>query len=244
MADFRGFNFAMPVGAKKLGAFGLLGGDVTVEGAWIPDPEVEAGVMLQIAGHLENTARPMLSAAAIARQDTKERFETETDPEGTEWAELDPDYKAYKVGQGGDPRILRWTQDLMRAATSPSAWLVMDDSLVFDPSVLPSYGLAHQSGSGEENVGFARDHKERIASGTIDLVPGEKRAQKRENLGIGAGNALPARPFIGLSEDAIGEIALVFDEWFGEVNEIFIHPRTGSAQYRGAGGRFGSKVGT
>ncbi len=243
------FNEPLTVPRKSLGTFGVLGGEITVEGQWIPDPEVEANVMMEIAGHLANTARPLLASAAIARGDTQERFDTETDPSGESWAPLDPDYLESKVAAGYPEDILQRTTDLKKAATSGAAWYVDEQNLVFNTGVLPSYGLIHQVGSGEENVGDAFNWRETVRSHRASRKAGElsdfEAGGAHDSLGIGRGNALPARPFIGLSDEAIAEIALLFDQWFDEAQEIFVHPRTGVAQSvirTSRGPRFGPKI--
>lgn len=198
-------------------------------------------LMLEIAGELDNVTLPMLAARHIAMEDMQQRFDTETDPENTPWEPLDPDYWRYKQSLGFPDKILQRTQDLMHAATSADAWLIFENTMMFNPEVLPSYGLLHQAGSGDpSHHGMRADNVERAASAGNRIEGGS-----HSSLGIGRGNALPARPFIGMSSEAEDKIFFVFEEWFNEVggagSALYIRP-TGVAQSRGAGGKFGSKV--
>lgn len=232
-------------GEHDLGTYGVLGGEIHLYGQWVPDidePSEAADQLLQLAGYLEDTERPLLGAARIARSDTQKRFDTETDPDGTPWIELDPDYLEYKLSEGFPENILVRTDRMRRAAVSEGAWLVDNDTLFFDPSGLPFYAALHQSGVGEENVGVARDMRERQRA--VSNREGTK-GGKDVGMGIGRGNALPARPFIGLSDEAVNEIAYLFDLWFEESREIFVHPHTGTTQrwqFRGNVRLFGPKL--
>lgn len=238
-------------GEFDLGTYGVLGGEIELFGSWVPDPNepaVAADQLLQLAGYLEDTEKPLLSAATIAERDTQRRFDTETDPDGTPWIALDPDYLEWKESsEHGNPGILQLTERMRKAATSPGAWQVVgNDTLVFDPSGLPLYAYMHQRGSGAQNVGRALTHREsvRFQREHGKLTEGATGSAK-DSLGIGRGNALPARPFIGLSEEAVNEIAFLFDLWFDAKDEVFIHPMTGSAQrwqFRGNVRLFGPKV--
>lgn len=206
-------------GERFLGAYGILGGEIELFGNWVPgeSPDDAAAQMLQLAGYLENTEEPLLEAAGIARADTQRRFDTETDPDGIEWIPLDPDYKAYKVGQGYPEEILQRTQQMMHAATSPGAWKVENDTLFFDPSGLPSYAMLHQIGNDPEGrAGEAAHHRELTRFRRESGEGIEKGESQKMGLGIGRGQALPARPFIGLSEEGINEIASMFDLWFDQ----------------------------
>lgn len=218
--------------ANKLSPFRTGGGDVLVNiQADEEDLQAAETWMLEIAGDLDNIAKPMLAARRIAMQDMQDHFDKEEDPQGDPWMELDPDYARWKESIGGPNKILQLTGALMKAATSQEAWLVTDNMLMFNPGVLPDYGILHQTGTGAE----ADVHRR------ADLAASDPHGT-HTSLGIGRGSALPARPFIGMSEEAEGKIWKLFDAWFEETGSGMSISNTGVVQSRGAGGRFGSKV--
>lgn len=229
---------------RQVGAFGGLGGEIISMG-WEPPnyPEDDEQALLIVAGYLDNVEMPLLASLGIAREDTERRFTTETDPDGTPWHPLDEEYLAKKTREGYPEDILHRDGDLEE--TAPSGWKIVGNTLFYDASGLPDYALAHQSGSGNSSDwGLAADHRTRIkalrTSGTRG--PEHKGDYGHASLDIGRGNALPPRPFIGLSIIAVEEMAVVFDAWFDEAVEVFYNPRTRIMQERGPGGRFGARV--
>jgi phage gpG-like protein len=134
-----------------LGVYGVPGGYVELFGDWIPyrdSPEVNADAMLRLANYYENTEIVLSELAQAGQFSIEERFETETDPDGTPWIELKDTYLQWKVQHGGPPdQILVLSGDLRTAATDPSAWRIEGDTLYFDPSGLPSYAPYHQTGA-------------------------------------------------------------------------------------------------
>jgi hypothetical protein len=193
-----------------------MGNLIAVDAIWYPSPEEVEKAFLQLAGYLDHMAIPMVASQFIAMKDTEERFETETDPEGTRWAPLDPDYLASKVGAGYPEDILHREGTLEDVA--PLGWRIMGDSLMYDTTGLPEYGRFHQTGTGlfeaaETGGTFrsaARIHRDRVRG--IEKT-GTKYIDAHANMNVGRGMALPPRPFIGLSEAAMDEIALVFETW-------------------------------
>ncbi len=181
----------------------------------------------------------MVAAATIAREDMQEHFDSETGPDGDHWLPLDEDYLASKQSLGYPDDILHRTGDLEHAATSPSAFKVVGDSIFFDASGLPAYGLIHQTGSGVENVGIASQHR---YAAKFEEGYAKREGGAHSNIGIGRGNALPARPFIGMSEEAEAKVWAAFDLWFDEATSIAIHPGTGVVQQRLPSGQFGPKI--
>lgn len=188
--------------------------------------------LLDIADEFDDASRVMLAAESIAIEDMEEHFDQEKDPDGNPWMALTADYEKWKMSVGGIDKILQFRGPLKRAATSPDAWLVTEDALMFNTSVLPEYGTLHQTGFGHES-----DWHYRERDGT----------QTQKSLGIGRGNALPSRPFIGLSVRAEERINAVFDVWFEQATSGIYIRESGVAQRRGASGRgnagsFGPKI--
>lgn len=206
-----------PIKGASLGRFGTeFGGFIDLYGAWVPgyDPDDAAYRLLRVGGYLSNIAAPLEEARQIAIRDTERHFDTETDPDGEPWEKLAHQgnrnvysYWDYKVNVQGYPdKILEREGYLKHAATSQAAWLIVSDSLVFDPFVLPkddgfNYGEFHQRGSSGRTVTFEGEGEEDSFSLTSHVVP--------------------ARPFIGLSYEAVAEIEAVFTNWFSEYEEIF-----------------------
>lgn len=226
-------------------SFRELGGDVIPIGGdtikfnieVAPDPYDIQLQLTEIAGQLENLGPPLLAASRILSEDMKQRFLTQTDPDGDPWIPLDEEYLASKVSLGYPENILHRTGQLEEAATSLGAMRIVGDSVFFDSSVLPSYGLIHQTGSGADNVGDASRHRFAVKN-----EPGYKNREGsgHADLGIGRGNALPARPFVGMSEEAEGKLWKLFDMWFDESTQLKIGS-SGTVQ-QSIGGRFGAKV--
>lgn len=228
-------------------SFANAGGDIIVTAkADIDALEEGETLMLEIAHELdEMDYTVMRGAQAIAIADMQERFDTETEPDGTPWVALDPNYLRSKLAAGFPPDILHRTGDLERAATNPDTWLIADNELMFDAGALPSYGIIHQVGSSPENAGYRTAAME---NEKFTRAPGEKRTR---NFELGKGNALPARPFIGLSEVADANLWRLFDTWFyalgeeegglGHTGEAPIFHPSGRVQTRQAG-RFGPNL--
>lgn len=229
--------------------FRELGGDVLIAVDIGSDGEVtkiflnteaadEAAVeVAQIAGNLNNIEHPLFAAQRIARDDMQAHFDSESDPDGNKWTPLDEEYLTYKTSEGYPENILRRSGDLEDAATSAASWIVDGDTLFFRTGGLPEYGEWHQTGTGEEsNWGFAGDVRERLRNAPQAGESGH------DAVGIGRGKALPRRAFIGLSEPAEMAIWQIFDTWFDESTNLSINPKTGIAQLRGPGGKFGRRL--
>lgn len=236
--------------ASKTSSFRSIGGDViptpvgniTLE-IMASDDIFDAEVMLlQIAGNLEDRVEPLLASAKLLAEDTQHRFDTETDPDGEPWMPLDEEYLAHKISLGYPDDILHRTGELERTATDPDAYIITEDSISFDTSKLPPYGLLHQTGSGTENAGLASRH--RFAARNEEGY-GAREGGPHSGQGLGRGNALPARPFLGMSEEVEGKVWDLFDLWFEDAtnpgSSLYIHP-SGTIQGRTSTGRFSSRI--
>lgn len=192
--------------------------DVNIWYEWDPSPEQVENAFLKLADYLDDASGPMLYTLFLARGSTEERFETDTDPDKEQWRELDPDYLWYKVYDGYSEEILERTGVLKDAA--PNGWRVVGNTLYYDTSVLPPYGLTHQFGSGEKNVGVAGEHRARVKAGKAvkakskvyrsRFIRGKGHETPTE---IGRGHALPQRAFIGLTEEDTVDIEALFNLW-------------------------------
>jgi phage gpG-like protein len=191
---------------SRLGAFARRGGQLDLYGDWVPghSPDDAAALLMGVAGYLQNVEVPLEAAQGIAIEDTKRRFETETDPDEEPWVQLNEEYRTYKVDQLGYPdKILERTGDLKEAA--PKGWEVIGATLIWNPKVLPTskkgfqYGIAHQTGS---EGGFE-------TKPIFEFVPHVGHVEKARRQQSG----LPRRAFIGLSDQAVEEIAAEFEQW-------------------------------
>lgn len=192
----------------------------------------EASIALyELSLYVEGTALPIRGARRIAMDDMKDRFESETAPDGTKWFELDPNYAARKEKEVGfEHPILTKDGDLKDAATSSEAWTVSGESLFFNTAVLPEYWRVHQEGSEGFGATFVKVESESVLMRTS---------------GEGDQN-IPPRPFIGLSGEAEAKILELFDIWFSEGLEMatkrFAVSSAGTLHARTPQGRFGERI--
>ncbi len=110
---------------------------------WEPDPIVMAENVLEVERGLKNMQMPLRFAAEQTQADIRERFHTETDPDGVKW---DDWAKSYEEAAAGNIGILRQSGDLYEDATSDRAVIVTNDSVFYDTSAIPERGIWHQEG--------------------------------------------------------------------------------------------------
>ena len=218
----------------------------TISFDWEPDPEVVAAEYMVTAGRLEDRSQPLLLSARIARADTTERFETQTDPDGYHWQEWSDNYRPYAeaTNQG---EILQQFMTLQDAATSSGSYPITADSVFINTGGWPEYWSWHQTGKvrqvSGEGGGAEAGEAEGIAS-ALGISLAEAREMMREEAGTskkaGIGiNVLPRRAFLGPSLDAQLRMVEVFNQWFGGViEETFTRGGRVVAVRRGAGGKF------
>lgn len=122
---------------------------------WEPDPALLGASMDAVAASLYERVIPLEAASEAMRADIMERFTTETDPEGNPWKELSDSYVYGSWFNKTPPPFnmrrksgttLKDTGELMKAATSSQATVVTNDTVFYQTSALPSFGLAHESG--------------------------------------------------------------------------------------------------
>jgi hypothetical protein len=225
----------------ETGAFGRRGGIITTN--VLGDDKLELG-FVKLAGYIEDTFLPLKAAEGIAKADIHNRFQVHKDPEGDDWDELSDTTVKRKAR---DPRLRSFPEDILtlsgameKQATADDSFIIADDELVWTSEHMPRspkgfpYWQVHQS---NENT------FETIA--LTKFVPGKGHVETGESARFatteGPGHATPARPFIGLSQEAEEQILAVFDQWYDEGVSIAINPSTGVVQER-VGGRFGGRL--
>ena len=115
---------------------------------WAPNPQVYANKHYTVANALDNTrAVPLQAASQEMQADIRERFDTKTDPEGNQWDEWSESYKAWFQPEINniDGLMVR-TGALREKASASEAMIVTNDTLFYQTEMLPSHGLAHESG--------------------------------------------------------------------------------------------------
>jgi phage gpG-like protein len=111
---------------------------------WEPDPIVFADAILTVDTALRNPAPALLMSKELAQEDIRERFLTETDPQGGKWQEWSERYAPIAEAFPNDG-ILRQTGELYDAATSDTAFIITQDT-VFYQTDMPERGMWHQEG--------------------------------------------------------------------------------------------------
>lgn len=139
-----------------------------------PDPLRVSYKLAELEYHFVNPYGLTLALEAEAREDMRERFLDETDPEGRPWEELKKPAKD-QIG------ILRLTEEMYEKAMSDEAWDASRTGVYFDTSVLPKYWAFHEQPEGEGGqriprrsfVGLSSEYREKmtfIAEGWLEEV--------------------------------------------------------------------------
>lgn len=128
---------------------------------WEPDPMIYEDQLTRMAVYLEDRMPPLQAASIITQEDIRERFDTETDPYGDKWADWSPSYTPVAMGEvpakKGEPAfpnigILQRTGELADAASSSRATRITKDTVFYETSTLPNYGLEHETGNPNRNL--------------------------------------------------------------------------------------------
>lgn len=116
-------------------------------------------------------------AIPIVRRDELKRFETDTDPTGAPWAKLSP----VTIRKKGHDRILEETEALKAAETSDAEGNIAQIETDADGATL-THGVDTS-----------------VDKGGIPWLPVQQFGSAKRNI--------PARPSVGLSEEAVDELA-------------------------------------
>ena len=110
----------------------------TVQFHWMPDPDIFADAMMEVAAELGNMTLPLHASRQILQDDIEERFITETAPSGDPWQEWSTGEEVEGVSSGGyaevaarypNAGILRQTQELYDSATRSSNFILSHNSV-------------------------------------------------------------------------------------------------------------------
>lgn len=195
------------------------GGNITFD--WVPNPAVVAAQLDIAAARLEKVAEPLGLSREVAIADVEEHFAGQHGPDGGAWAPWASSYAERTSASS----ILTLTSEMRGAVTSRGAWPIDGTDLLFSGGGAPARWAWHQYGasrsgrggglSAEEKAHYTRMHEAGAFQQGVPLaaVLGE--------------NVLPARPFIGLSEDAKFKIIDIFDAWVAGTIAGITYPSRG-----------------
>jgi phage gpG-like protein len=154
---------------------------------------------------------------ALAAQEVQADIRERFETEtGPDWEPWQPWSESYAPKAEAYPNIGILQRDGTLAEEAENAVIINDDTVFFDEGQIPPYGPWHQTGI-----------EDRVGKGGIP-------------------NPLPARPFLGLTEDTVIFIYGVFTDWFDQIIEVYntktgrmgrrharrgIHPGTGHAGF-------------
>lgn len=131
---------------------------------WLyPEPPVINYQLLQLEKYLANTEVLAQEAMKIAQADMDEHFQTETDPEGNAWEELERPAEN-QIG------ILALTDYMHERAISDEAWTATPQGVFFRTDVLPDYWVFHEQPEGQgaqriprrSFIGYSADAERRV----------------------------------------------------------------------------------
>jgi morphogenesis family protein len=124
----------------------------TVHIEWHPDPIVFSDAILTVADALRDPTPALLAARDFTQEDIRERFLTETAPDGSPWAQWAESY-ADRAEAYPNIGILRQTEELYDEAAGSDAFIVSHDTVFYDSGAMPERGIWHQEGRPERGQG-------------------------------------------------------------------------------------------
>lgn len=160
-----------------------------------------------ITKSVQDLTTPMKAVGEYLTNQTRDRFDSQTAPDGTPWQPLSANYKARK--KRNQDRILTLSAILRRSIH----YRAQRREVVVGTDRI--YGAVHQMGfSGIVDVrAFRRENKRNDVYANAD--------GKRRKIASGVGFVrahtrfmrMPARPYIGLSNQDYNEIPRIFTRW-------------------------------
>jgi phage virion morphogenesis protein len=140
---------------------------------------------------------------------TRDRFDTETAPDGSKWAALSPRYAARKARMRGTLKGIltrRGTlRDTIRYKASRSDVVIGSDR---------PYAAIHQFGGDIQNKGGSRTLNFKVGRNGRSRFAKRGKANFQQTVNVGASSAtIPARPFLGISADDQQEIIRILAKY-------------------------------
>jgi len=166
-----------------------MAGAQTVIDIDINDAEIQAALN-QLAAKLGDLTPFFKDVGETLLNSTRERFRTQTAPDGTAWAALSPAYRARKPSHKDKPLTL---SGVLRGTLTKQ---VDKDSLRIGTPL--TYGATHQFGAAKGSFGTVtatiNAYSRRTKTGSTTVKAHTRR------MSVPWGN-IPARPFLGLSAE-------------------------------------------
>lgn len=156
----------------------------------INDAEIQAALQ-QLAAKLNDLTPFFKDVGETLLNSTRERFRSQTAPDGTPWAPLSPAYAARKPRHKDKPLTL---SGVLRGALVKQA---DQDSLRIGTPLI--YGATHQFGAAKGSFGTVAAHINAYTRRTRSGKTATVRAHTRQ-MRVPWGD-IPARPFLGLSAE-------------------------------------------
>lgn len=212
---------------KVAGVWAVGDGEFVVA-EWVPDPEQIAQQLFAMADQFQDWTEPLTASREAFKYSTELHFETESDPYGRPWTPLAERTKRYKETHGYPEDILVREGTLKEAATSERAWIIGHHDILFDPAVLPDYGVYHQTGTLGESAGgpahelLRKTRQQRIVNGKLVSEELTSEEARIDVTGSGPGTALPQRMFIGADEETILEVQEIFIQYINGLTDEYI----------------------
>jgi phage gpG-like protein len=175
-----------------------------------PTPEEIRRQIIRLSFELEDLYEPMTVAGELARIDISERFVAKNSPDGVPWEKWALSYAPDALAHNTGGMLVR-EGDTRDAMASRSTYVPTNEGLFIDTSGIPEWGIWNNFGAERHSAGTSEEDKAGNAA-----VRGFSGDEAFGNLS--GENALPARPFMGLTDSAKFKMDAAFYQWFdGEV---------------------------
>ncbi|WP_425417327.1 phage virion morphogenesis protein [Oricola indica] len=178
----------------------------------IDDAEINAALD-RVARAGVDTAPLMQRIEGIMLRGVQTRFETERAPDGAPWQRLSPRTASKRIGRGtrGYNNILRVSGRLYSSISSES-----DERSAEVGTNLP-YAAAHQDGATITQYAQSRTIRLRKVKGRVQFARKAHKRATEKRVTIGERTiTIPARPYLGFSDEDRAEILAATESYFEE----------------------------
>ncbi|MCI5075553.1 phage virion morphogenesis protein [Oricola sp.] len=183
----------------------------------IEDAAVNAAIARVAAAGL-NTAPLMQTIEGIMLAGVQARFETQTAPDGTAWQRLSPRTAAKRLGRSsrrrGYENILRVTGGLYRSITGES------DATRAEVGTNHPFAAVHQEGATINMPARSQTVRLRKVKGNVRFArAAHKRVREVEATVKAHTITIPARPYLGFSDQDRADILAAAERYFEAASE-------------------------